>query len=355
MSNTKAVMGAGAQQMGTDQGKGVVADAAKIALFLKVFGGEVLTAFTRRSVTMGNHMIRTIQNGKSASFPVLGRSAAKYLKRGQSLDDQRTEIKHSEKVIAIDGLLTDDVLIYDIEDAMNHFDVRAEYSAQIGESLAIAADGAVLAEMAKMCNLAAAKDENIEGLGKASVLNCTADTTSAAAWNALTPAKQGEAIIGQLTKARAALTKNYVPAGDRFFYTTPDAYSAILAAMMPNAANYAALIDPETGNIRNVMGFTVIEVPHLTAGGVGGDSDLNGTDPHGYPASATSTAKVGKDSTVGLFNHRTAVATLKLKDMALERARRPEYQADQIIAKYAMGHGGLRPEACGALVSFSKA
>ena len=46
-----------------------------------------------------------------------------------------------------------------------------------------------------------------------------------------------------------------------------------------------------------------------------------------------------------LFCHRTSVGTLKLKDLALEKARRPEYQADQMIAKMAVGHGGLRPEA----------
>lgn len=50
------------------------------------------------------------------------------------------------------------------------------------------------------------------------------------------------------------------------------------------------------------------------------------------------------------MHHRSAVGTVKLKDMALERARRAEFQADQIIGKYAMGHGGLRPEAAGALV-----
>ncbi|MGL5566088.1 MAG: hypothetical protein ACRDC4_10215, partial [Plesiomonas sp.] len=59
------------------------------------------------------------------------------------------------------------------------------------------------------------------------------------------------------------------------------------------------------------------------------------------------------DNVCGIVMHRSAVATLKLRDMALERARRPEYQADQIIAKYAMGHGGLRPEAVGGIV-FSK-
>ncbi|CUR50731.1 hypothetical protein SHL_00041 [Pseudomonas phage shl2] len=332
----------GGQKIGTNQGKGQSASDS-LALFLKVFGGEVLTAFVRRSVTMDKHMVRTIQNGKSASFPVMGRTKGYYLAPGENLDDKRKDIKHSEKVITIDGLLTSDVLIYDIEDAMNHYDVRAEYSAQLGEALAIAADGAVLAEMAKLCNLPAASNENIQGLGTAIVLNI------GAAADLVDVEARGKAILKGLTLARARLTKNYVPAGDRRYYTSPEDYSAILSALMPNAANYAALIDPETGNIRNVMGFEVIEVPHLTVGGAGTDSD-GANQKHIFPATAAGDDKVAANNVVGLFNHRSAVGTVKLRDMALERARRPEFQADQIIGKYAMGHGGLRPEAAGALV-----
>lgn len=336
----------GGQQIGKDQGKGQSA-ADKLQLFLKVFGGEVLTAFKRRSVTMDKHMVRTIQSGKSAQFPVMGRTAGFYLLPGENIDDKQGDIKHTEKVITIDGLLAAAVMIYDIEDAMNHYDVSSEYSAQLGEALAISADGAVLAEMAKLCNLPAATNENLAGLGEASVLSI------GAAADLVDPEARGKAILKGLTLARAKLTKNYVPAGDRFFYTSPEDYSAILAALMPNAANYAALIDPETGNIRNVMGFTVIEVPHLTVGGSG--DDLEGTNrKHAFPATATGDVRVAADNLIGLFNHRSAVGTVKLKDMALERARRANFQGDQLIGRYAMGHGGLRPEAAGALV-FEKA
>lgn len=331
----------GGQQLGLNQGKGASAS-DKLAMFLKVFGGEVLTAFSRTSVTTSRHMIRSIASGKSAQFPVLGRTKAAYLQAGENLDDKRKDIKATEKVINIDGLLTADVLIYDIEDAMNHYDVRSEFTAQLGESLAMASDGAVLAEIAAMVNLPAASNENIAGLGAPSVL------TVGTAAELDTPVKLGIAIIGQLTIARAALTKNYVSAADRTFYTTPDNYSAILAALMPNAANYAALIDPERGSIRNVMGFEVVEVPHLTAGGAGDNrEDAPTNQKHSFPATG---GNVNLGNVVGLFQHRSAVGTVKLKDLALERARRPEYQADQIIAKYAMGHGGLRPEATGALV-----
>lgn len=336
----------GGQKIGTNQGKGQSGGDA-LALFLKVFGGEVLTAFERQAKTLSKVMTRTITSGKSAQFPVMGRTKARYLKQGQSLDDGREDIKHTEKVITIDGLLTTDVLIYDIEDAMNHYDVRSEYSTQMGEALAMAADVANYAEMAKLVNSRKeTTNENIAGLGAASLVKITGNKED--------PAKYGTQVIQALTYSRAAFAKKYIPAGDRTFYTDPDTYSAILAALMPNAANYAALIDPETGNIRNVMGFEVVETPHMTAQMVTNPADAFDGTGHIFPATGDSETvgkmTVGANNVVGLFVHRSAVATLKLKDMALERARRPEYQADQIIAKYAMGHGGLRPEAVGAII-----
>ena len=336
----------GGQQLGTNQGKGASNAGDKLALFLKVFGGEVLTAFARTSVTTSRHMMRSISSGKSAQFPVLGRTNAAYLAPGANLDDIRKDIPHTEKTISIDGLLTADVLIYDIEDAMNHYDVRSEYTAQLGESLAMAADGAVLAEIAGLCNLPEGSNENITGLGKATVLE-----TSKPKAGLSTPAALGTEVIELLARARAALTKNYVPASDRVFFCDPDTYSAILSSLMPNAANYAAIIDPERGSIRNVMGFEVVEVPHLTSGGAGDSREnLDTNKKHQFPATVLGDAKVAKSNVIGLFMHRSAVGTVKLKDLALERARRANFQADQIVAKYAMGHGGLRPEAAGAIV-----
>lgn len=351
----------GGAQLGKNQGKGQAAG-DELALFLKVFGGEVLTAFERQAKSLSKVMVRTISSGKSAQFPVMGRTTARYLKQGESLDTGRKDIKHAERVISIDGLLATDVLIYDIEDAMNHYDVRAEYSKQMGEALAMATDTANYAEMAKLINARtpSTKNENIAGLGSsAMVVVGTKDLTDAA--------KQGEFILQALTLLRAEFTKRYVPTGDRTFFTGPDVYSAILAALMPNAANYAALIDPETGNIRNVMGFEIVETPHMTAADADGPVDVP-TDAfdssgHIFPVTGTDIGTwgtadggvtIGKNNACGIAMHRSAIATLKLKDMALERARRPEYQADQIIAKYAMGHGGLRPEAVAGVVFSDK-
>lgn len=322
------------QNPGKDQGKGVTST-DRLGMFLKVFAGEVLAAFSRSSLALDKFIVRTIQNGKSATFPVMGRATAKYLAAGNSLDAQRTEIKHTEKVITIDGLLTSDVLIYDLDDAMNHYDVSGEYSKQLGETLAVAADGAILSVLASAAN----SDENIDGLGAGTVLPITADLADATKL-----VDNGKAILAALVEARGALSKHYVPAADRFAFVSPDGYSAIVAALLPTVANFSELVDGTTGALKNVSGFQVVEVPHLTVGG--------GDGKHAFPTTASTVAapKVNKDNVVVLFGHRSAVGTVKLKDMSLERARRVEYQADEIVAKYAMGHDVLRPEACGAVV-----
>ena len=305
------------------------------ALFMKVFSGEVLTAFARNTVMMSRHQVRTIDHGKSASFAVMGRTRAKYLAPGNSLDDQRKKFEHTEKVIAIDGLLTADCLITDIDDAMNHYDVRVEYSRQLGEALAQAADCAVINELA---NMAATDKENIpdndtgvdkvKGTGKAFEFETGIAISQSADY--------GNKIIEGLLAARAAFTKNYVPMGDRYCLLTPEGYSALIKALMPDSANYQALFDPNSGKLQTICGFEVIEVPHLLNEGVDGKHTLS----EKYTAAGLQ----------GIVFHRSAVGTVKLKDLAMERARRAEYQADQIIAKYAMGHGGLRPEAVGVFV-----
>lgn len=308
------------------------------ALFMKVFSGEVLTAFARNTVMMSRHQVRTIDHGKSASFAVMGRTRAKYLAPGNSLDDQRKKFEHSEKIIAIDGLLTADCLITDIDDAMNHYDVRVEYSRQLGEALAQSADCAIINELANM----AAKDDTIkenipdngtgvdkvQGTGKAFEFETGLELSQSADY--------GNKIIEGLLAARAAFTKNYVPMGDRYCLLTPEGYSALIKALMPDSANYQALFDPNSGKLQTICGFEVIEVPHLLNDGVDGKHKLN--------------TKFTAAKLQGIVFHRSAVGTVKLKDLAMERARRAEYQADQIIAKYAMGHGGLRPEAVGVFV-----
>ena len=106
--------------------------ADKDALFLKVFSGEVLQVFEENNALLPLVRQRTISSGKSAQFPVTGVATAKYHTPGESimgsgtdtsspadgvLDSSKylTQMKHTERVISIDGMLVSSAFIGDID------------------------------------------------------------------------------------------------------------------------------------------------------------------------------------------------------------------------------------------------
>ena len=299
----------------------------KLALALKVFAGETLTAFQKASVTHGHALERSISSGKSAQFPVFGRTKAHYLKAGESLDDKRENIQQSERVIKLDGLLTADTLIFDLDEFIAHYDFRSPYAAELGNALALSYDASVLAECAKE---ALNTQENVAGNGLGGVIEKTI------AGNPGIDRDTGSAIYQVLLEAKAKMAKNYVPAGDRYAYITPELHSALASALEFLNRDYGAGGSITEGNVIRLAGFDVIECPHITRGGDDNANVMQG-DGHVFPAAYA-------DKNPIVICHKTAVGVLKLKDLSMEQGRRIEYQADQLIAKMAVGMGGLRPE-----------
>lgn len=303
-------------------------EADKLALALKVFSGETLTAFQKTSVTNGRVMERTITAGKSAQFPVFGRTKAHYLKAGQSLDDIRENIQQNERVIQLDGLLTADCLIYDLDEFIAHYDFRSPYAAELGNALAISHDASVLAELAKE---ALNMTENVAGNGKGGVLTVTADNTIVGINK-----QTGSAIYDLLLQAKSAMSKNYVPATDRYAFVDPDFHAALASSLDFLNHEYGAGGTILEGNVVRLAGFDVIECPHIARGGDDNANVIQGSG-HAFPAAYTEKHPI-------VISHKTAVGVLRLKDLSMESGRRIEYQADQMIAKMAVGVGGLRPE-----------
>ena len=304
-------------------------DADKLALALKVFSGETLTAFQRTSVTTGRVMERTIASGKSAQFPVFGRTKAHYLKAGQSLDDLRENIKQNERIIKLDGLLTADTLIYDLDEFIAHYDFRSPYAAELGNALAISHDASVLAELAKE---ALNTKENVVGNGNGGVLKTKLDS-GVVGINKQT----GLAIYQLLLQAKAAMSKNYVPATERYAYIDPEYHSALASAVEFLNRDYGASGTILEGNIIRLAGFDILECPHITRGGDDNANVIQG-EGHVFPATYADKHPI-------IICHKTAAGVLRLKNLSMETGRRIEYQADQMIAKMAVGMGGLRPEA----------
>ena len=310
-------------------GNAVSADAEKLALAKEIFSGEVLTAFEQKTIMKGRVVERSIPNGKSADFPCFGRTDAHYLKAGQNLDDLRKNIKQGIRKINIDGLLTADCLIFDLDDFIAHYDFRSVYAKECGNALAISYDASLLAELAKE---ALNTNENVEGTGVGGII-----TQKVASGTVGINQATGLAIYQLLLEAKAKLTKNNVPTEDRTAYVDPDFHSALASNLNFLNSQHGASGTILEGNIIRLAGFDIVECAHITRGGDDNENVMQG-EGHVFPAEY-------KDQKPIIIAHKSAVGALKLKDINVEHARRANYQADQFIAKMAVGCGGLRPEA----------
>ena len=299
------------------------------ALFLKVFSGEVLTAFERSSVTQGADMVRSISNGKSASFPVMGRIGAAYHTPGTEIAG--TDVNHNEKVITINDLLVSSAFLSNIEEAKNHWDVRSAYSSEIGRALAFQKDKHVLQTIGQ----AAQASANITGGDAGTVLTNTGIASATAATAA-------DAMIASLFDAASALDSHYVPKEGRKAFIRLEEYYKLANAT--NAVNVdfsgGANGGVAEGKVMRVAGIELIPTAHFVSSNVN-----SGVDQGSATQGGSNPQAVDLSNYVCLVSHPSAAGTVQLMNLATEMEYDIRRQGTLLVAKYAMGHGVLRPEA----------
>ena len=289
------------------------------ALFLKQFSGEVLTSFEQATVTADKHMIRTIANGKSAQFPVMGRSSASYHTPGNEITG--TALNHAEKVITINDLLISNHFIANIDEAKNHYDVRSVYSSEMGRALAFQMDKHVLQTMLQ----AAAASANVgDSRYAAGTIITDADSNTNA-----------DSLIGSIFDAAEALDDAYVPAEGRYCFLKPEQYYLLANASKAINVDFSGRGSIADGSVPQVAGINLIKTPHLPTGNI----------TSGVDAGTGSRQAVNASNTTAIIAHTSAVGTVKLMDLAVESEYDIRRQGTLMVAKYAMGHGVLRPEA----------
>ncbi len=313
------------------------------ALFLKVFSGEILTTFEETNVMKDLHMVRTIQNGKSAQFPVTGIASAKYHTAGENIADggnsYLSAIKHAERVISIDDVLISSTFIANIDELKNHYDVRSIYAKELGKALAKRFDIATMKTLA-----AAARGTSEIGGDDGTILG--ASTSLFAGANA-TAAELIDALYG----VAESLDGKDVSDEGRFAVLSPADYYTLITADN-SAVSLAANRDAggvgniATGTISQVAGINLVKSNHLASVAVaeasqdqdddGVNNDVFGANGTGYNGDLSATRI--------LAGTKEAIGTVKLLDLATESEYQIERQGTLFVAKYAMGHGVLRPE-----------
>ena len=325
------------------------------ALFLKVFGNEVLAAFEEANVMKELHTIRTISSGKSAQFPVLGTATAKYHTPGQDVFDAgnsyTTAIKHRERVINIDDVLIAATSIANIDELKNHYDVRATYSSELGRALAKRFD------LATLRTLAAAAETDADSRANPDAAQGTRidlGTTTGAPANLSTAAN----IIQTFRVMAQKLDEKHVPSDGRFAILTPELYYLLTGS--DNIAinrDFGGSGAVASGSIPQLLGIKIYSSPHIAdiaVNDVAGD-DVNAKNNPFDDAEGSSDAKgyldAGLDVLQFLGGHTSAIGTVKLMDLAVESEYSMQKQSTLMLAKYAMGHGILRPDAAVSVVS----
>ncbi|MBA58510.1 MAG: hypothetical protein CMQ40_04990 [Gammaproteobacteria bacterium] len=292
------------------------------ALFLKVWAGEVLSSFEQYTVTADKHMVRAIPSGKSAQFPVMGRSSAEYHTPGNEIVG--SALNHNEKIITINDLLISHHFLASIQEAKNHYDVRSVYTTEMGRALAFQMDKHVLQVI---CKAAKTSTANVGDTSYPSGTIITSTNSNTAAAD----------LITAIFDAAEALDDNYVPAEDRFCFLKPEQYYLLANASNAINVDFSGMGSIAAGVVPQLAGINLIKTPHLPTANISG----TGVDAGGAVASAVVDAR----NTVALVMHPSAVGTVKLMDLAVEMEYDIRRQGTLMVAKYAQGHDVLRPEA----------
>lgn len=285
------------------------------ALFLKVFSGEVLTAFETASVTADKHFVRTIQSGKSASFPATWKVTGGYHTPGTEIVGQTSNV--NERVIVIDDLLVASAFIPNIDEAKNHFDYRSIYSNEVGVFLGTNWDKNVLQLMA----LAARATATVTGGFGGTSLTSTGTLYKTSATD----------IVAGLYASAQALDEKDIPEGQkRYAYMRPAQYYLLaqvndLVDKDFNANNG----EKSQAKVLAVAGLQLVKTNNLP-------NALIAAGPVAYQGDFTKTAF--------LVTTDAAVGTVKLMDLQTEMDYDIRRQGTLIVGKYAIGSGILRPE-----------
>ena len=288
------------------------------ALFLKVFSGEVLATFGRENHMMGMTTTRTISSGKSAQFPVTGTIASGYHTVGNEIVG--TQVKHNEKIINIDNMLLAHAFLAEIDSLKNHYDVRSIYSKEMGQALAKKVDQHLL----QLTVLASQASATITGgSGGTQITDADAKTNATS-------------MIASVFEAIQALDEKDVPSSDRYCVVTPDVYYQLSNVDKLVSRDFSSNNgDFSKGQVVMIGGVRVIKSNTAVTAFTDQSSAISGTN---------NTYNVDAQHIAGVVFHKSAVGTVKLRDLVLENTYDPRRLGNLMTARLALGSGILRPE-----------
>lgn len=290
-------------------------------LFMKTFSGVVYGAWKRTMLfDKGLCRTRTITNGKSMAFNYTGRASGYYHVKGTPiLGFNNPPI--SETIINLDDLLVAPVSIYDLEQAMLHFDVGSEYSKQIGEALAITRDE-LCARVAVLAARSGAMNADQDG---GSVLKNT---------NA---ADDAQTLADMVYMAAQIFDEKDVPESNRHLLVKPAQYYKLLKVQDLINRDIGGTGSYQKAVLENIADMRIHKTNRLP-NGKNITTKLDG-EHNDYTGDFT--------NTVALALNSEAIGVVQMKGLKIQKTGHDFnvlYQSHMMVASMDIGVGALRPE-----------
>ncbi|WP_408953179.1 hypothetical protein [Lysobacter sp. Hz 25] len=289
------------------------------ALFIKNYTAEVDAAFVEAYKLDGRIMVRSISSGKSASFPAIGTIGSRYHVPGTDILGQTVD--HNERILTLDPMLISDAFIANIDEAMNHFDVRGEYTRQQGYELA---RKRMMNELRCAIRAARITTSVVEGQPGGAVIKNTTMGSSATV------------LAGAFRAARQVFDEKNLS-------DNPSDYTAALRpAQYYLLTENKDLIDKDIntdskGSYNDAVIASIARLPIVKINCVPNTNETADT-------SVLSKYRADYSNTVGTIFHRASVGTLQLLGLSVEDVYQGNKQGTLMLSKYALGHGELRAD-----------
>ena len=304
--------------------------ATKYATALKLFSGEVFTAFNNASIFKGLVRGYSLRGAKSKQFLLTGKLAAGFHTPGQPILAD-TALKANEKTLLLDDLLISSQFVYDLDEVISQWSTRSELSKQIGEALANFYD----LRIARVLDMASREASVVTGepggfevsIGSGKQLDA-------------------QSIVDGFFEAASVLDERSAPQEGRSAVLSPRQYHSLVSSVDTNILNRD--LGNSQGDLNSGKGLVSIagiriyksnNLPFMAAY----NSAVSGENNDYTDTNATC---------CGLIFHKQAAGVVEAVAPTIETTSNDfnvQYQGQLIVGKLAMGCGSLDVKVAGSL------
>ena len=304
-----------------------------LALFLKIFSGEVIGRAKTFTIMDSKVTKRVLKGAQTAQFPGIGELGGAYHARGQDILDEAAtnpiiqQVKHGELTIQVDRPLMSAVGVDDLESIINHYDVRGPYADAFAKFFMERWDRDVMRLIIKA---AANPGDNLVTTDHDDGLVLTVPNSN----------DQASELLVALEQAERQMDETDVPAAGRYCLLKPAQYNLLTGPS-------AALLDrdfggdgngrAQDGTIMRAWGFDIVKSNLVPTDDSTAES-VTGQNGETYIADAR--------LTTAICSAPGAIGAVEAMPLTMSTEKDWKTRQDVLIGSRATGLGVLRPERC---------